>query len=225
VSTRLGWHDYASRWAALHGGFDPRQAGTVVRGWIRLSYEIGSRLGRLRVSPTAVTTVGLVFCAATPIAATQAPSGLFTAAILVLLAAVADSVDGAVAVATDRTTRLGYVYDSVADRLGEICWLTAFWVAGAPAPLVFTAGALSWLHEYIRARATAAGMTEIGTVTVGERPSRVIVTTVAFLAAAAAGGLDRDLTPGTLTVFLAIWVLLAAFGLAQLLRAVRRLLR
>ena len=68
-------------------------------------------------------------------------------------------------------------------------------------------------------------MTEIGTVTVGERPSRVSVTTVAFLASAAAGGLDRDLVPGTLTVFLAIWILLAAFGLAQLTRAVRRLLR
>ena len=30
---------------------------------------------------------------------------------------------------------------------------------------------------------------------------------------------------GTLTVFLAVWVLLAAIGLGQLLRAVRRLLR
>jgi CDP-diacylglycerol--glycerol-3-phosphate 3-phosphatidyltransferase len=225
VGTRLGWDEYASRWAALHGGFDPRQAGTAVRGWVRLSYEIGSRLGRLGITPTPVTVVGLLLCALVPIAATRAPSGLFAAAILVLLAAVADSVDGAVAVATDRATRLGYVYDSVADRLGEICWLVAFWVAGAPAPLVFTAGALSWLHEYIRARATAAGMTEIGTVTVGERPSRVSVTVVAFIVAAAAGGLDKDLTPGTLTVFLAIWVLLAAFGLTQLFRAVRRLLR
>jgi len=225
VGTRLGWHEYASRWAALHGGFDPRQAGVVVRGWVRLSYEIGSRLGRLRVSPTAVTVTGLGLCAATPIAATRGPSGLFTAAILVLLAAVADSVDGAVAVATDRTTRLGYVYDSVADRLGEVAWLLAFWLVGAPGALVVAGGALSWLHEYIRARATAAGMTEIGTVTVGERPSRVSVTMVAFLAAAAAGRLDRDLVPGTLTVFLAIWILLAAFGLAQLSHAVRRLLR
>jgi CDP-diacylglycerol--glycerol-3-phosphate 3-phosphatidyltransferase len=222
----LGWHEYAARWATLHGGFDPRQAGAVVRGWVRLSYEIGSRLGRLRVSPTAVTVGGLALSAAAPIAATRAPEGLLTAGILVLLAAVADSVDGAVAVATNRTTRLGYVYDSVADRLAELCWLAAFWVAGAPATLVFTAGALSWLHEYVRARATAAGMTEIGTVTVGERPSRVSVTTVAFLVAAAAGGgVDRDLVPGTLTVFLVIWILLGTFGLAQLSRAVRRLLR
>ena len=53
-----------------------------------------------------------------------------------LLAAVADSVDGAVAVVTGRTTRLGYVYDSVADRLGEVAWLLAFWLVGAPGGLV-----------------------------------------------------------------------------------------
>ena len=52
-----------------------------------------------------------------------------------------------------------------ADRIGELGWLAAFWVAGAPGWLVVAAGAASWLHEYLRARATAGGMAEIGAVT------------------------------------------------------------
>jgi len=225
VGKRVGWSDYASRWAALHGGFDPRQAGAAVRGWLRASFVIGSVLGRWHVPPTAVTVAGVLLSAAAAVAATRAPTGLFTAALLVLLAAVADSVDGAVALSTDRVTRLGYVYDSVADRASEACWLAAFWVAGVPAPLVVTAGALSWLHEYVRARAAAAGMTEIGTVTVGERPGRVIVTLAALLAGGATGLIQTDLAAGTMTVFLSLWLLLAVFGLAQLLRTVRTTLR
>jgi hypothetical protein len=52
--------------------------------------------------------------------------------VLVLLSAVADTVDGAVAVIAGRATRLGQVDDSLADRLGEACWLVALWLVGAP---------------------------------------------------------------------------------------------
>ena len=141
-----------------------------------------------------------------------------------LLAAVADSVDGAVAVVTGRTSRLGYVYDSVADRVGEAAWLIAFWLLGAPGLLVAAAGALSWLHEYVRARSVSAGMREIGAVTVGERPSRVLVAMLGLVAAGAARLIQWDLGAGTITVVAAIWALLAGFGLVQLLGAVRRAL-
>jgi CDP-diacylglycerol--glycerol-3-phosphate 3-phosphatidyltransferase len=187
-----------------------------------MAYGIGAPLARARVTPTAVTALGLLFCAAVPVAAARAPVGLFVAAGLVLLAGVADSVDGAVAVISDRVTALGYVYDSVADRLGEAAWLVGFWVAGVPGELVVLAGGLSWLHEYVRARAVSAGMREIGSVTVGERPTRVAIALVGLLVAGAAGFIEPDLAPGTLTIALAVWVLLAVFGLGQLLSAVRR---
>ena len=112
------------RWAALHGGFDPRLATPVVRGWLRLAYVVGLVLGRLRVRPTAVTVAGLVLSAAVPLVARAGgPWACSSAPCWSLLAAVADSVDGAVAVITGRTSRLGYVYDSLADRLGEAAWL------------------------------------------------------------------------------------------------------
>ncbi|MFC7548420.1 CDP-alcohol phosphatidyltransferase family protein [Plantactinospora sp. GCM10030261] len=219
------WDDYAVRWSRLHGGFDPRAASTVVRGWLRMSYLVGYALSRLRVSPTGVTLAGAVLCVAVPVAAAGSAVGVIVAACLVLLAAVADSVDGAVAVVTERTSRLGYVYDSLADRFGEACWLAAFWLVGAPGWLVVAAGSISWLHEYVRARSVAAGMKEIGTVTVGERPSRVSIALVGLLLAGTAGLIDPDLAPGTMTVVTAGWVLLAGFGLTQLLAAVRRSLR
>jgi phosphatidylglycerophosphate synthase len=224
VVTKVGWDEYAARWAALHGGYDPRSAGPVVGGWLRVAYGIGSVLARLRVAPSAVTAFGLLLCVAVPFAADRGRIGLVAGALLVVLAAVADSVDGAVAVVSGRVTRLGYVYDSVADRIGEAAWLVAFWVAGVPASLAVTAGALSWLHEYVRARAVSAGMKEVGVVTVGERPTRVSVTVVGLLLGAAAGFLRPELGPGTMTVALSVWALLALFGLGQLLGAVRRTL-
>jgi CDP-diacylglycerol--glycerol-3-phosphate 3-phosphatidyltransferase len=53
----------------------------------------------------------------------------------------------------------------------------------------------------------------------------VSVTVVAMLLAGVAGLIDPVLGPGTLTVVLAVWVLLALFGLFQLLAAVRHSLR
>ncbi|MGN9804201.1 CDP-alcohol phosphatidyltransferase family protein [Micromonospora sp. L32] len=224
VGTQLKWDDYATAWARLHGGFDPRAAAPVVRAWLRFAYHVGYILGRLRITPTAVTVAGVLLCLCVPLFSVRSVNGPIVGALFVLLASVADSVDGAVAVATNRTTRLGYVYDSLADRLGEVAWLAAFWLVGAPGALVVAGGALSWLHEYVRARAVAAGMRDIGAVTVGERPTRVCVALVGLLLAGLTGLIDPDLAAGTITMATAVWVLLAGFGLGQLLSTVRRAL-
>lgn len=220
----LNWDDYARTWARLHGGFDPRDASAVVRGWLRLAYRLGRILGRIRVRPTAVTFVGVLLSVGVPFFAPRGVEGPLIAAGFVLLGAVADSADGAVAVVTGRVTRIGYVYDSFADRLGEAAWLVAFWLVGAPGPVVAAAGGLSWLHEYVRARAVGVGMKEIGVVTIGERPSRVSVAIVGLLAAGGIGFVDPDLAAGTMTLATVVWGVIALGGLLQLLGAVRRAL-
>jgi phosphatidylglycerophosphate synthase len=218
----LTWEEYAAAWSELHGGFDPDSASPLVRGWVRLAYRGGSLLGRLRIGPTTVTVAGLLLCVAVPFAALLGPAGLLLGGLIVLLAGFADGLDGAVAVVTGRTTRIGFVYDSAADRLGEAAWLVAFWLAGVPAWLVVAAGAVSWLHEYVRARAIAAGMREIGAVTVGERPTRVSVAISALIVGGVAG-LVRDGWDATVvTVGASVWLALAVVGLAQLTVAVRR---
>ena len=68
-----------------------------------------------------------------------------------------------------------------------------------------------FLQEYVRARAGAAGLSEVGVVTVWERPTRVIVTAVFLLCA----GLFLDALWVTLGA--AAWVGLGVVGLVQLL--------
>jgi CDP-diacylglycerol--glycerol-3-phosphate 3-phosphatidyltransferase len=208
------WEQYCVAWARLHGGFDPSGASPLVRGWVLLAYRMGSWLGGKRVGPTAVTTAGLILCWCVPLAVLVGRPGLVLAGVLVLMSALADGLDGAVAVVTGRASRLGYVYDSVADRIGEAAWLLAFWLAGAPGWLVVAAGAASWLHEYARARATAAGMTEIGAVTVAERPTRVLVAIFGLLLSVVAGLV--------ITVAAGLWLVLAVVGGVQLAVAIRR---
>ncbi|WP_030443453.1 CDP-alcohol phosphatidyltransferase family protein [Actinoplanes subtropicus] len=224
----MTWEEYCAAWARLHGGFDPGAASPVVRGWVRVAFRAGSWLASRQVSPSAVTTAGLVLCwlvpAAVSLGVAVGPGGdaagalgrvaSVLGAVLVLLAALADGLDGAVAVVSGRTSRVGYVYDSVADRLGEAAWLLAFWLVGAPAWLVVAAGGASWLQEYARARAAAAGMSEIGVITVSERPTRVLVAIFGLLAAAIA--------PVAITVAAVVWLALAAVALVQLAAAIRR---
>jgi phosphatidylglycerophosphate synthase len=221
----LSWDEYATAWSSLHGGFDPNGTSPVVRGWLRLAYTGGRLLGRLGVGPTAVTAAGLVLCLAVPYSAAQGPVGLLIGAGLVLLAGAADALDGAVAVVTGKVSRIGFVYDSVADRLGELAWLAAFWLAGAPGLLVVAGGATSWLHEYVRARSAGAGMRGVGVVTVAERPTRVSVALVGLLLGGGAGLLRPELGASTVTLAAVAWLAFAVFGLGQLVTAVRRDLR
>ena len=221
----MTFQEYARAWSALHGGFDPTTATPLVRGWVRLAYRGGSLLARLGVTPSAVTVAGLVLCLLVPVAATAGPAGLVIAAFVVLAAGFADSFDGAVAVITGRSSRAGYVVDSVADRLGEIAWLAAFWLAGAPGLLVVAAGTVSWLHEYVRARAAAAGMPDIGAVTVGERPTRVSVAISGLLVGGVAGLVRGGWDVPVVSLAAAAWLGLAVVGLVQLAVAVRHALR
>jgi phosphatidylglycerophosphate synthase len=221
---RLSWDGYAAAWAGLHGGFDARQATRAVRGWLLVGYGVGTVLSRLRVSPTTVTTAGLLLSLLVP--ATTARDGRwpFLAALLVLLSALADTVDGAVAVIASRITRLGSVYDSVADRIGEACWAAALWALGVPGPLAAGCCAVGWLHEYLRSLATAAGMTMIGSLSVGERPTRVSAAVVGLLFGGAAGLVSADLAAAVVTFVATGWLLLGVFGLRHLFSAVRRAL-
>jgi CDP-diacylglycerol--glycerol-3-phosphate 3-phosphatidyltransferase len=196
----------------------------VVRGWVRLAYSAGVLLARLRVGPTAVTLAGLVLCLAVPVVVPLGPAGLLLGAVLVLLAGLADAFDGAVAVLTGKAGRAGFVVDSVADRIGEAAWLVAFWLAGAPGWLVVAGGGVSWLHEYLRARAATAGMPDIGVVTVAERPTRVSVAIVGLLAGGAAGLVQDGWGGSVVTIAAAAWLAFGVVGFAQLVWAVRRAL-
>ena len=206
---------YFAGWAELHGGYDPR-SNVLVRLWLSLTYLLAQPLARTRVPPDAVTVLGLaVSGGAAALAAGGEGWWLLGAALVVVLSGLVDNLDGAVAVLTGRATRWGHVLDSLADRVSDLLYLLALWLAGAPAAVCVGGGALMVLQEYARALAGASGMAEVGVVTVWERPTRVIVT-AAFLASASLLG---DPWPG---LGAWAWLGLGVVGLVQLLVVVRR---
>jgi len=210
--------EYLRRWSALHG---EAAATGLVRFWLGLAHAGAAPLARARVSPNALTVLGLLGSVlVVPLAALGGRWPLLAVPVVVA-SAFADNLDGAVAVMTARTTRWGYVLDSVCDRLADSAYVVALWVLGAPGWLCVVGGGLAGLHEYTRARAAAGGMAEIGVVTVSERPTRVIVTTTFLLGA----GLYVSAAAAWATAGAAAWATLGLLGLTQLLVVVRRRLR
>lgn len=220
AAPRLTWDAYAVAWARLHDGYDVRHASPLVRGWLRVAYGIGRVLARIRVSARAVTGFGLLLNLGAPVAA--ALLGPWPAAGLVFAAAMVDTVDGAVALLTDRATRLGRVYDALVHRLAEVAWLGAFWVLGAPGWLVVVCGAVAWLHEYIRARTAAVGLPVIGAMTVGERSMRVSTTIGGLAVAGLAGQVSTSLQAGTVTIAAVVWIFLGLFGFIEMMSSIGR---
>lgn len=187
-------------WSALHGGLAPTP---LVRRYLLVVHALARPVAATGVHPDLVTWASLGV--ALPVL--WAPAWI--AAALVLLSAALDALDGSVALLQGRPSRWGYLLDSLVDRLCEALFLGALVLAGAPTELGAGCGAGIVLLEYTRARAGNAGGDEVGTVTVGERPVRVLLPAAGLLL-------------GQPTV--ALWALsaLTAAGLVQLLRAVRR---
>jgi len=209
---------YLQQWSQLHGGYDPR-SNTLVRWWLSLTYDVARLPVRARLSPDALTCLAVLVSLAAAALAWLDGRWLILAALVVVLSGLLDNLDGAVAVLTGRSTRWGYVLDSTADRVSDLAYVGALWLAGAPTSVCVAGGALMFLQEFVRARAGAAGMSEVGVVTVWERPSRVIVT-AAFLLCAGVFADDVWASVGAVA-----WVVLGVIGLGQLLVVVHRRLR
>lgn len=183
-----------------------------VRG---LATPIATGLGRLGLSPNALTLIGFVgTCAAAGAAARQ---WWLAAAILVLAFGIFDLFDGTLARATGRATKLGAFLDSTFDRAGEAIVYVGI-VAGC-LDAGFTLGAIlapaamgtAFMVSYVRAKAESLGFASgTGMANVGLAPREVrIVILVVGLLVAAAGSL------GGLAIALATIAVLAAFTTIQ----------
>lgn len=215
--------EYLRRWSALHGGYDVRRS-RMVRGWLAMVHVVAAPLVRLGAGPGAVTLGGIVLGLTVPLVALGAadrPRLALVCSVLIVVSGLADNLDGAVAVLTDRASRTGFVLDSVADRIGDVGYLVALWLVGAPGLLVTAGGLATFLQEYTRARATAAGMAEVGVVSIAERPTRIIVA-AAFLLGA---GLYPDSAGQWATAGAAVWAAVHVVGFGQVAVGVRRALR
>jgi phosphatidylglycerophosphate synthase len=234
-----GWtfEAYRAGWREAHLlGEGEQPGGRLAAGYLRLPYAVGAPLARAGVDPDLVTLAALWIALVAGWTATLGPGWAAGAGALTLLAGVADSVDGGVAVMQGRTSAFGFVWDSTADRLADLALI------GGPVLLVATRAGPGWgaaavaagtaaaglllLLEYVRARAQAGRVAAAWSLaTPGERPTRVIVLGLAGLAVGAAQ-LGRGWPAGAALdagypLALAVLAVLEAAGCVQLLLAVR----
>jgi CDP-diacylglycerol--glycerol-3-phosphate 3-phosphatidyltransferase len=177
-------------------------------------------LGRLGVTPNAITVAGFVVACAT---AVVCGFGLWLPGSLIHLGGSAlDMLDGALARATGRANPLGAFLDSTLDRWSEGVVYSGIVagavVAGEPVTATLSALAMSsaFMVSYTRARAEALGFH--GEVGVAPRAERVLILGAGLLGAGLGGGLHGG---PWLQAALAIIVALATITTVQRIFHVR----
>lgn len=157
-------------------------------------------LGRLGLTPNALTLIGFLGTCVAAAAASQ--QWWLAAGVLVLVFGIFDMFDGALARATNRESRLGAFYDSIFDRAGEVLvYVGIVWGTldfGLWLPVVLAAGALasSTMVSYIRAKSEGLGFTAgTGMASVGLAPRevRVAVLGVGLVVAGLLPGFPEDM--------------------------------
>jgi CDP-diacylglycerol---glycerol-3-phosphate 3-phosphatidyltransferase len=148
-------------------------------------------LAETRLTPTALTTAGVLTClAAAVLVYFEYRNELlffWLGATLFVLGSVLDILDGALARAGGKATPFGAFIDSTTDRMGEAAMLGAiglvFFREGNEVALAFAFAAVvgSFLVSYTRAKAEAIGLK--GDVGFGSRAERVVVITAGLVLA------------------------------------------
>lgn len=184
--------EHLEDWAGLHLTRAPRG---LVGGWLRVMAGVARPLARAGISPNMVTVAAfLAAVAAVPLATIDGWTGPALACVAVTVSGLLDALDGAVAIQSGRTTRVGFLLDSALDRLADAALPAAVAVvafrhsggsggggAGLEVTLAVAAVATCWWLEYVRARASLAAPAAPGeaqVVTPGERPTRIILAAV-----------------------------------------------
>jgi CDP-diacylglycerol--glycerol-3-phosphate 3-phosphatidyltransferase len=158
---------------------------------------VGQLLRRTGMSPDHLTILGILFAIAAAFSIAQ--GALRGGLILVILAALPDMLDGALAKAAGSASQRGAFFDSVVDRVtdsllfGGVAWVLASEKSPHLALLPMAIMGVSSLISYERAKAESLGLYAKGGLM--ERAERIIVLCVGLL-------FDSLLTP-------ILWVMLA----------------
>ena len=161
-------------WSKLHG--DAKVSG-IVKGWLSISFTVSKALAKIRVTPNALTILGLVF----GILLYMNSSAIWAPLILVI-SLICDGVDGSLAIITRQSSKWGALLDSVVDRVTEVFWILTLYSLGVDSKILITVLILASTQEYLRARAGGVGLKQVGVVTVAERPVRASFIFIALVA-------------------------------------------
>ena len=183
-------------WSKLHG--DAKIAG-IVKGWLSISFPTSKALARIRITPNALTILGLVFGVLLYMNANA-----IWAPLILVISLICDGVDGSLAIITGKSSKWGALLDSVVDRLTEVFWILALYSLGVDSKILIAVLILASAQEYLRARAGGVGLTQVGVVTVAERPVRASFVFIALVA--------FNLNLEILNQITFVWLILQAFS-------------
>lgn len=151
--------------------------------YLRMIAPVGNVLGRLGLSPNAISVTGLAL--STGAGLFYGSGSLFWGAWMLALAGICDTLDGQLARQSGAESRFGAFLDSTLDRYGEAAVFTGLaWHFSDGIALVFIILALagSFMVSYTRARAEGLGLEcRSGWM---QRPERIILLVIGSLAGA-----------------------------------------
>jgi archaetidylinositol phosphate synthase len=189
-------NEFYLAWSKLHG--DAKIAG-IVKGWLSISFSTSKALARIRITPNALTILGLVFGVLLYMNANA-----IWAPLILVISLICDGVDGSLAIITGKSSKWGALLDSVVDRLTEFFWILALYSLGVDSKILIAVLILASAQEYLRARAGGVGLTQVGVVTLAERPVRASFVFVALVA--------FNLNLEILNQITFVWLILQAFS-------------
>jgi len=185
-----------------------------------LATPVATALGRLGLSPNALTLIGF---AGTCLAAWAAAGQRWQlAGVLVIAFGIFDLFDGTLARATGRSSRLGAFLDSTFDRAGEA--IVYLGIAAGSLAAGFESGAVlagaamaaSFMVSYVRAKAESLGFgAGSGMAAIGLAPREVRTVLLAIGLVLAPVAFVDPLPGGPLTVALAAIAILATLTTVQ----------
>lgn len=162
---------------------------------------VARMFGRVGLTPNMLTMIG--FGIAIVAAAFAARQDWLLAGLLVAFGAIFDLFDGALARATNRTSRLGAFLDSTFDRAGEaVVYLGIAWGALAHdfpghAGLAMAAMAAGFMVSYTRAKSESLGFSPgsgMASIGLAPREVRIAILVVGLVATGFFGGLGIRLS-------------------------------
>jgi phosphatidylglycerophosphate synthase len=189
-------------WSKLHG--DAKVSG-IVKGWLSISFPVSKALAKIRVTPNALTILGLVFGILL-----YMNSNAIWAPLILVISLICDGVDGSLAIITRQSSKWGALLDSVVDRLTEVFWVLALYSLGVDSKILITVLILASTQEYLRARVGGVGLKQVGVVTVAERPVRASFIFIALVA--------FNLNLEILNQITFVWLILQAISFLTIVR-------
>ena len=146
----LSNQEFKAKWSSLHSDAETKG---IVGAWLNISYRFGLICTLLRISPNALTYLGLLGAVGTALTAQTWWSIGF-----LVFSLFCDGIDGSVAIFQQRDSKWGATLDSVVDRISEALWFYALYAIGVPAWIPITLWCVAAFQEYARAKLVSLGL-------------------------------------------------------------------